>query len=218
MEQKQGVLIADLSGYTAVTEAHGARTAAGLVKRFVELVNQSLAGNSRFVQQVGDEVLIISNKTDDLLKTAWQLQALTQLENEFLAVHAGIHYGELLEEDGNFFGSTINLASRIAAHSAGGQVLCSAAALSSLQDHSWVDFNSLGFVRFKNVKEPVEIFAAAFHLEKPEKVFDPVCRMAVDPNSAAGAVEHAGKTYFFCSLACLNSFSEDPSSFLTLPG
>jgi adenylate cyclase len=214
MEQKQGVLVADLSGYTAMTEAHGARTAADLVKRFVELVKQSLAGNSRFVQRVGDEVLIVSDKVDDLLKTALQLQTLTQSENEFLAVHAGIHFGELLEEDSHFYGSTINLASRIAAHSAGGQVLCSAAALSGLQNNSWVNFDSLGFVRFKNVKEPVEVFAAALHMEA-EKFFDPVCRMAVDPNKAAGATEHAGKTYFFCSLACLNSFSEDPALFVS---
>ena len=214
MEQKQGVLIADLSGYTAMTEAHGARTAADLVKRFVELVNQSLEGNSRFVQRVGDEVLIVSDKIDDLLQTALKLQTLTQSENEFLAVHAGIHYGELLEEDSHFYGSTINLASRIAAYSAGGQVLCSAEALSNLEANYRVNFNSLGFVRFKNVKEPVEIFAAAYRKGKAEMFVDPVCHMVVDANKSAGSTDHAGKTYFFCSSACLNNFSENPALFI----
>lgn len=214
MEQQKGVLVADLSGYTAMTEAHGARTAADLVKRFVELVNQSLTGNSHLVQRVGDEVLLVADNVDDLLQTALRLQALTQAESEFLAVHAGIHYGELLEEDGHFYGSTINLASRIASHSAGGQVLCSAAAIANLQNKALIYFNSLGFVRFKNVKEPVEVFAATELTSISEKLFDPVCRMAVTADQAVGSVHHAGKTYLFCSMTCLNSFSEDPDSFV----
>jgi adenylate cyclase len=214
MEHKQAILVADLSGYTAMTEAHGARSAAHLVKRFVELVNQSLSGNSRLVERIGDEVVIVSDKVDDLVKTALQLQALSQLESDFLAVHAGIHYGDILEEDNQFYGSTINLASRIASHSAGGQVLCSATALANLHDTSEADFKSLGFVRFKNVKEPVEVFEAGYLKDNAEKVFDPVCHMAVAPDRAVGSVHHDGNTFYFCSLTCLNSFSENPVVFV----
>jgi adenylate cyclase len=214
MEQNQGILIADLSGYTAMTEAHGARSAAHLVKRFVDLINQSLAGNSRLVERTGDEVLIVSDNVEDLVRTARHLQASTQSETDFLAVHVGIHYGEILEEDNKFYGSTINLASRIAAHSAGGQILCSATALSRLNDRSGEHFKSLGFVKFKNVKEPVEVFEAAYQKDKAEKVFDPVCHMAVAPDSAVGFIQHDGNTYYFCSLACLNSFSENPEAFV----
>jgi adenylate cyclase len=214
MEQKRGILIADLSGYTAMTEAHGARSAAHLVKRFVDLINQSLVGNSLLVERTGDEVVIVSDNVEDLIRTALRLQAFTQSEIDFLAVHVGIHYGEILEEDNQFYGSTINLASRIAAHSAGGQILCSATALSSLNDNSSEHFKSLGFVKFKNVKQPVEVFEVAYQQDKTEKVFDPVCHMAVAPDSAAGFIQHGGNTYFFCSLACQNSFSENPALFV----
>lgn len=46
---------------------------------------------------------------------------------------------------------------------------------------------------------------------------DPVCGMEVDPATAAASYEHAGTTYYFCALGCLEDFKEDPEAFLT-PG
>ena len=43
-------------------------------------------------------------------------------------------------------------------------------------------------------------------LASAPKVNDPVCGMMVDPQKAAGKVEHAGKTYFFCSPRCKERF------------
>jgi len=50
------------------------------------------------------------------------------------------------------------------------------------------------------------------------KVKDPVCGMMVDPQKAAGKVEHAGKTYFFCSPRCKERFEKEPEKFLAAPG
>jgi Cu+-exporting ATPase len=47
-------------------------------------------------------------------------------------------------------------------------------------------------------------------------MIDPVCGMTVDRDSAAGAWEHEGETYLFCSLGCLERFREDPGRFLGL--
>ncbi len=46
---------------------------------------------------------------------------------------------------------------------------------------------------------------------------DPVCGMLVVPEKAAGQVEHAGKTYYFCSKSCAEKFSNEPEKFLTVP-
>ena len=43
---------------------------------------------------------------------------------------------------------------------------------------------------------------------------DPVCGMEVEPESAAGAWEHEGETYLFCSGSCLERFKADPPHFL----
>ena len=44
---------------------------------------------------------------------------------------------------------------------------------------------------------------------------DPVCGMTVDPKSAAGSVEHAGTTYYFCSRHCLDKFRADPARYVS---
>jgi P-type Cu+ transporter len=45
---------------------------------------------------------------------------------------------------------------------------------------------------------------------------DPVCGMEVTPETAVGAWEHDGTTYYFCSAGCLERFREDPERFLHL--
>lgn len=45
---------------------------------------------------------------------------------------------------------------------------------------------------------------------------DPVCGMEVTPETAAGAWEHDGTTYYLCSAGCLERFREDPERFLRL--
>ncbi|HUC54900.1 MAG TPA: heavy metal translocating P-type ATPase [Candidatus Cybelea sp.] len=47
---------------------------------------------------------------------------------------------------------------------------------------------------------------------------DPVCGMAVAPERAAAKVEHAEKTYYFCSKGCAVRFSSEPEKFLATPG
>ena len=45
---------------------------------------------------------------------------------------------------------------------------------------------------------------------------DPVCGMDVRPETAAGAWEHGGITYYFCSKGCLERFKADPDGFVSL--
>jgi len=45
-------------------------------------------------------------------------------------------------------------------------------------------------------------------------VTDPVCGMTIDPATAAASVEHEGRTYYFCSEPCHQSFLRDPGRYL----
>ena len=81
--------MADLTGYTAMTEVHGGRTAACVIEKFVSLVENSLVGRARFMQRVGDQVMIVSESPDDLAKTAIRLYKNSEQEPHFLPIHAG---------------------------------------------------------------------------------------------------------------------------------
>jgi P-type Cu+ transporter len=55
-------------------------------------------------------------------------------------------------------------------------------------------------------------------LAEAPKEKDPVCGMMVNPQKAAGKVEHAGRTYYFCSTHCAERFRTEPNTFLAAPG
>ncbi len=42
---------------------------------------------------------------------------------------------------------------------------------------------------------------------------DPVCGMAVNPQSAAGQSEYGGQTYYFCSPGCKKAFDAEPQKY-----
>ncbi len=48
-----------------------------------------------------------------------------------------------------------------------------------------------------------------------DRVLDPVCGMMVDPDRAAGHVDHRGTTYHFCSKGCAAKFTADPEKYLS---
>jgi Cu+-exporting ATPase len=45
-------------------------------------------------------------------------------------------------------------------------------------------------------------------------VTDPVCGMQIEPDDAAGTIEHQGTSYYFCSQACRDAFKADPASYV----
>lgn len=76
-------------------------------------------------------------------------------------------------------------------------------------------YESRGRQALKNVAEPVEVFAALRLGDTADAglPIDPVCRMLVDPEHAAGRLTHNGSAYFFCSLSCAGSFAQQPEHY-----
>jgi Cu+-exporting ATPase len=44
-------------------------------------------------------------------------------------------------------------------------------------------------------------------------VTDPVCRMTIDENKAAGKSDFKGKTYYFCAAVCKTKFDAAPEKY-----
>ena len=53
--------MADLSGYTAMTDAHGGASAARIVNKYMQLVGNALHGSAKVVQRIGDQVVVIAD-------------------------------------------------------------------------------------------------------------------------------------------------------------
>jgi TolB-like protein/Tfp pilus assembly protein PilF len=74
-------------------------------------------------------------------------------------VRIGVHLGEIVYREGNVFGDSVNVASRIESMAVPNSILISKSAQQQLQNKRPYQFLSLGNFHFKNVKEPMEVFA-----------------------------------------------------------
>jgi adenylate cyclase len=197
-------LIADLSGYTALTETHGAVTAADVVDKFHHIVQQSLVGDSKLHDRIGDEVMIVSPSPDDLLKTAAMLLQNSSGEHLFLQVHGGLHYGQVLKRNNQLFGSAINLTSRIAAKAGKGTFWCSSEFTNALSNKSEFTFLPRGKHSFKNVREETEVLELLIEHQNFFHI-DPVCKMVIRKKETA--IPHpTEQNTFFCSANCLDIY------------
>jgi class 3 adenylate cyclase/YHS domain-containing protein len=212
MEKDVAILMADLTGYTAMTDIHGGASAARIVNKYMQLVEESRFGTTQVVQRIGDQVVMIAEIPVDLVTTAQKLITIAH-EQDFLSIHMGIHYGPILIDNGNLFGSTINLASRIMNHAKGGQILCSSAYVNELAPGVEFKFISIGKHKFKNVLSHIEIFELSTIQSNPFYI-DPVCHMLVDPGKEDHVVTYQNETFHFCSNHCMNLFTAYPESFL----
>lgn len=203
MEVNIAILIADLSGYTALTETHGAYAAADLIEKYREIVNKSLVGDSMIYQYTGDEVVIMSTSADHLATTAALMMQNTAGEENFLQVHGGLHYGKILKRKNNYFGTTINFTSRIAGKAHAGKFWCSAEYMNALSDKSLFDFESKGVHAFKNLSEEKELYELKIDILRKFHI-DPVCRMVI--NDIGKALSHPHDPVYFCSDDCYTAY------------
>jgi adenylate cyclase len=218
-EAERTLLIADLSGYTALTETHGAMHASEIVLRFNQLAEASLEAGVTLVDRVGDQVLCAGTDTHAVLRSGLRLCAAVEREPDFLAVQAGIHRGLVVERNGRLFGAPLNLTARLAARARGGQILCTDPIAVDARAHPAVEVRPLGEQRFKNVSVPVvvyELTRSSTATDPPET--DPVCRMRVEPRHAAATIAHEGVTYHFCSPECARLFGATPERYARLWG
>jgi adenylate cyclase len=205
MEQNIAMLMADLSGYTALTETHGANSAADLVDKYITIVQKCLVGDSRLHERTGDELMIVSQSADNLLATAIMICNSTSKEEHFLQVHGGMHYGPVLQRDNHFFGSTINLTSRIASKAGAGKFWCSSAFVNMLSAASTYNLISQGNHSFKNIAGQTEIFQLRNEYNSGYYI-DPVCRMLIlDTENAFTHPDKPG--VYFCSTHCSGIYS-----------
>ncbi|MDQ6915128.1 MAG: MerR family transcriptional regulator [Actinomycetota bacterium] len=149
------IAFADLAGYTRLTEEEGEEEALDAVERFVEAVEHTLPDDARVIKTIGDEVMIVGS--DAAALTDWAV-GFQELYAERPLPRIGIHYGQTLYRDGDYYGQAVNQASRVAARAAGGVVLVTRPVVDAAGGH--LVFEPIGSVRLKGFATPTELFLA----------------------------------------------------------
>ncbi len=149
------IAFADLAGYTRLTEEVGEEEAVSAVERFVADVEHTLPDDARVIKTIGDEVMVVGSDPSALVDWAVGFQAL-HVERPLPRI--GLHYGETLYRDGDYYGREVNQAARVAARAAGGEVVCTRPVVEQGGPH--LQFERIGEVRLKGFSEPTELFLA----------------------------------------------------------
>ena len=209
-------VFADIAGFTALTEAHGDEQAADLIADFCAAVRAELPANGgEHVKTIGDAILLRIPDPGEAVLLALRVTHDLMRGHGAPAVRAGLHHGSAVQREGDYFGAAVNLAARVAAEAAAGEVLLSGQTAALAPALAGVYYESRGRHELRNVREPVELFAAVRLGETDARrlPIDPVCQMAVDPDHAPGRLIHDGTAYYFCTLTCAGAFAQEPERF-----
>lgn len=150
------IVFADLAGYARLTVQRGDEAALAAVERFVEVVEQSLPADARVIKTLGDEVMVVGPDAGGLVRWAVALSGATPDGDP--PPRIGMHYGEALYRDGDYYGREINRAARVVARAGGGEVLATREVVDAAAGDAGVRFQRIGEVGLKGFSEPTELF------------------------------------------------------------
>ncbi|HTZ86561.1 MAG TPA: adenylate cyclase regulatory domain-containing protein [Solirubrobacteraceae bacterium] len=152
------IVFADLAGYARLTVERGDEEALAAVERFVEAVEQTLPSDARVIKTLGDEVMVVGPEVGSLVRWAVGLRAA--ITDGDPPPRIGMHFGEALYRDGDYYGREINQAARVVARAGGGEVLVTRPVVEAASGVDGVRFERIGEVGLKGFSEPTELFLA----------------------------------------------------------
>ncbi|OBK27346.1 hypothetical protein A5634_22760 [Mycobacterium asiaticum] len=130
-----GIGFADLSGFTALTQALTPAQLSELLNEFAGAVSDVVhADGGRVVKFIGDEVMWVSARPEQLANAATDLVNHPKASEEGLQVRAGLAFGTVLAINGDYFGNPVNLAARLVSAATPRQILADSALRERLPD------------------------------------------------------------------------------------
>jgi adenylate cyclase len=159
LHRPPAVCFLDITGYTRLTEERGDKAAADLAGRLATLVRRfSEEHGGQPVKWLGDGVMFYFRDPGDSV-----LGALDMVEgvatHALPPAHVGIHAGPVVFQEGDYFGRTVNIASRIAEYARPGEVLVSQEVVAAA-DATPVTFTDIGPVELRGVPGTLRLHAA----------------------------------------------------------
>lgn len=149
----------DLTGYTSLTEERGDAAAADLAQELTRVVQRTaFRHGGKPVKWLGDGVMLYFTEPGPGVLAALEMVDRVG-ESGLPPAHVGLAAGPVLFQDGDYFGRTVNVASRIAEYARPGEVLVAQSMLDVSQPPG-VDYTEIGPVELKGVAEPTRLWTA----------------------------------------------------------
>jgi adenylate cyclase len=159
VERPPAICFLDVTGYTRLTQERGDEAAAALAERLNRLVDRAAREHrGKAIKWLGDGVMLYFEDPGRAVGAALEL-AESVTDAELPPAHIGIHAGPVLYQEGDYFGATVNVASRIAEYARPREVLVSDQVVESAGSEE-ARFVDIGPVELKGVGGTLHLYAA----------------------------------------------------------
>jgi adenylate cyclase len=159
VEHHPAMCFLDITGYTHLTQERGDVAAADLASRLARLVERtSVQHGGRAVKWLGDGVMLYFKDPGPGVEAALEMVAGVT-DAGLPPAHVGLHAGPVVFQEGDYYGQTVNVASRIAEYARPGEVLVSHEVVEAV-DGTGATFREIGPVELKGVSGAMRLYAA----------------------------------------------------------
>jgi class 3 adenylate cyclase/TolB-like protein/Tfp pilus assembly protein PilF len=158
--QLAAILFTDIVGYTALMQENEHK-AILVINHYNEVLNKCVARHQgKVLNNFGDGSLCTFNSVSDALACSIEIQ--NELRQEpVVPLRIGLHVGEVIVDDTKAMGDGVNLASRVQSLGQANAILFSREVYDKIRNRPEYKAVSLGQFQFKNVRDPIEVFALA---------------------------------------------------------
>jgi adenylate cyclase len=155
------VAFADLVGFTRLGEAVSPEELGHLANRLADLARDMTVPPVRFIKTIGDAVMFVCPDPEPLLGVVLKLVDAVDTDNDFPRLRAGVACGMAVSRAGDWFGSPVNIASRVTGVARPGTVLAADSvweALGEMGETGGFKGTFAGARRLKGIKNEVKLF------------------------------------------------------------
>lgn len=156
-ERTPAICFVDLTGYTRLTEERGDEMAARLASRLAALVDGvALRHAGRPVRWLGDGGMFLFPEATAAIRAALEMSEAAPATG-LPTTHIGIQSGPVVFQDGDVYGRTVNVASRIADLAEAGDVLTTEETMRRVEGVD-IDWTRIGPAELQGVATPVTLY------------------------------------------------------------
>jgi adenylate cyclase len=200
------VAFVDLAGFSAITDVYGDASAIAVLGRFEELVSQALGGLGPPIKWIGDEAMFGFPDPATALQVLGRLIPACRSEPRIPLTRTGLNHGPVLRRSNDLFGSTVNIAARIAAFASPGQLLATQP-VADIAAESGIVVRNMGKAALRSIADQVSLHSIEFAPAFDPAWIDPVCKMLA-PYAAFRKTTPTDP--WFCSERCAEAYRRSP--------
>ena len=203
------VVFIDLAGFSAISDVYGDSTAIAMLEIFEGMVGTALEDYAPPIKWIGDEVMLSFPDPHVAIKALGKLLPACRDDARLPLTRTALHHGPVIRRASDLFGSTVNMAARIAALAAPGQLLATRPVAEAASANG-ILVRDLGKTALRSLPDEVSLYEIQI-AETPDPAWiDPVCKMAA-PYSSFQRVVPDG--LWFCSPRCEEAYHRSPQTY-----